>query len=89
MKYQLAKHISLTQVDDEAVLLDLDAGTYFGLNPVGALYLSLLESGRSVDAAVLEIQSQYDAPAPQIHQDLTELLDKLIEQRLIEVCDGA
>lgn len=89
MKYQLAKHISLTQVDDEAVLLDLDAGTYFGLNPVGAVFLNLLESQLSVEEAVLKIQHQYDAPAPQIQQDLNELLASLVQKRLIEVRDSA
>ncbi|RBP48284.1 PqqD family protein [Arenicella xantha] len=83
MKYQLAANISLTQVDDESVLLDLDAGTYFGLNAVGTSFLQLLEAKSSFPEAVSTVQSQYDAPAEQVQHDLTELLTTLVDQGLI------
>ena len=87
MKYQVTSHISLTEVDDEAVLLDLDAGTYFGLNAVGATFLRLMEARTSFDEAVANIQTLYDAPESQIQQDLEELLATLLEKGLIQSCE--
>lgn len=83
MKYQLAEHISLTEVDDEAVLLDLNIGSYFGLNHVGAQFLSALQADKSVQQATAGILNQYQHSAASIEQDLQELLQQLLDNKLI------
>ncbi len=83
MKYQLANHISLTEVDDEAVLLDLNAGSYYGLNHIGAQFLSELQAEKTVEQAITVISDQYQNSAATIQQDLEELLQQLLDKELI------
>jgi len=83
MKYQLADHVSLTEVDDEAVLLDLNSGAYYGLNHVGALLINHLQAQQSVEFANAAIAEQYQTPHTTVTQDIEILIDQLLEQKLI------
>ena len=83
MKYQLADNISLTQVDDEAVLLNLESGTYYSLNHVGALLMAHLQEQRSIEFASAAIVEHYQAPAATVAQDINVLVEQLLAQRLI------
>lgn len=83
MKYQLADHVSLTEVDDEAVLLDLNSGTYYGLNHVGAKLMSYLNDQKTVEFASVAIAEQYQAPRITVARDIELLVQQLLEQKLI------
>jgi len=74
----------------EAVLLDPEAGIYFGLNEVGTRAWNLFgppEAGTgatlaAVHAALLE---EYDAPPERIWDDLLALVRDLLAHRLVEI----
>ena len=83
MKYQLADHVSLTEVDDEAVLLDLNSGAYYGLNHVGALLLAHMQDQQSIEFANAAIAKQYQTPHATVSQDIKVLIVQLLEQKLI------
>ena len=83
MKYQLADHVSLTEVDDEVVLLDLNTGTYYGLNHVGALLLAHFQDSKSLEFASAAIAKQYQTPHATVSQDIALLLEQLLEQKLL------
>jgi hypothetical protein len=83
MKYQLADHVSLTEVDDEAVLLDLNSGAYYGLNHVGAMLMSYLQEQKTPEFACAAIAEQYQTPHITVTRDIELLLQQLLEQKLI------
>ncbi|MFQ3245343.1 MAG: hypothetical protein ACI9SP_001990 [Arenicella sp.] len=83
MKYQLADHVSLTEVDDEAVLLDLNSGAYYGLNHVGAMLMSHLQNQQTPEFASTAIAEQYQTPYITVARDIDLLLQQLLEQKLI------
>lgn len=83
MYYQLADNITLTELEDEAVLLDLASGRYYGLNVVGALYLSLLNSGSSDQECIRQIADEYQQPLTVVSTDLAELRADLLANGLI------
>lgn len=85
--YRLANNISLTQVNDEAVLLNLDTGSYYGLNHIGAELLNNLIAKQSVQQSCLGLANEYAMPEQTIIDDITELLAQLLEQGLIEHLD--
>ena len=82
--YRLANNISLTQVDDEVVLLNLNSGSYFGLNHVGAGLLNRLVAQQSVEQSCAALAKQYAIPAQTVNDDIAELISQLLEQGLIE-----
>ena len=83
MKYHLADHVSLTEVDEEAVLLDLDTGSYYGLNHVGALLISYLQDQQTLAFASSAIAKQYKTPHSTVVTDIELLVEQLLEQKLI------
>jgi len=81
MKYCLAEHITLTEVDNEVVLLDLKAGHYYGLNHVGAFFLKQLSKEKQ--EVISAIAKHYKTDQAQVENDIDELINSLIEQKLI------
>ena len=65
------------QLDGEAVLLDLDTETYFGLNETAARFWTLLAAGNAPRRALETMGEEYDAPGEVLRSDLEELLDEL------------
>ena len=72
-------------VDREAVLLDLEAGTYFGLNSVGARIWHLLEHDGRLRAVFDALCGEYEAAPDEIECDLLALVTRLVEARLGEL----
>lgn len=83
--YQLSEHVSLTELEDEAVLLDLTSGAYYGLNHVGVMLITLLNEGADKTQAENKIAEHYGSPHQQVVSDVTLLIDEMLEQRLLRV----
>jgi hypothetical protein len=79
------EHVLFRQLDDEAVLLDLKSGTYFGLNDVGArVWQLILEHGRL--SLVLEVlQQEYAAEPDVVERDLLALAAQLVGEKLAQL----
>lgn len=75
------------EVADEAVLLDTDAGHYYGTNPVGTLVIDELEAPRTVGDLREAILEAFDVDAETCTEDLATFLADLHEAGLIEIHD--
>ena len=69
----------------EAVLLDPEAGIYFGLNEVGTRAWSLFGPGMTLEAVHAVLRAEYDAPPERIWNDLLVLVRDLVDHRLVEI----
>lgn len=69
----------------EAVILHLQDGIYYGLNPVGARIWQLLQEPRTVGDITSRILDEYDVEPSRCDQDLSALLLELSSRKLIEV----
>ncbi len=72
-------------VGDEVVILDLDGGTYFGLDPVGARIWELIGEGLTLLNVCDKMQNEYDTPRDELEQDILELIKALREENLVAV----
>jgi hypothetical protein len=68
---------------EEAVLLDLKSGTYFGLNAVGSRIWQLIASHNSLGAIRDRLLEEYDAPADRVWQDIEVLAGELVRRGLL------
>jgi hypothetical protein len=71
------------QVGEEMVLLDLESGTYYTLNEVGAVVWRKLGAGETLDAIVDAIVTEFDAEAPAVRDDVARLVADLRSHRLL------
>jgi hypothetical protein len=73
------------ELDGEAVILSLDQGVYYGLNPVGAFAWTLLEHPRTVAELRDAVVEAYEVDAPTAERDLLELLADMAARGLVQV----
>ncbi len=70
---------------DEAVVLNLGNSVYYGLNPVGAFLWKELEHPSTFTALHQKMLTEYEVDSQTAKAHLLELLQRLIEEKLIEV----
>lgn len=81
--YQLANNISFTELDDEMVLLNLNSGSYFGLNKTGIDILKLLIEGETVAEITPQLSEKYSIASEIMNDDINALINQLIDNKLI------
>lgn len=73
------------QLQDEAVLLSLDSGQYFGLDAVGTRIWQLLAEGMPLSDVASTIVAEYEVDRERCEADLVKLLGDLEAQRLVAI----
>jgi hypothetical protein len=72
----------------EVAILHLQAGTYYGLDAVGARIWSLLQKPTTVGEIRDVIVHEYEVEPDRCENDLIALLQRLAHEGLIEVSDA-
>lgn len=72
----------------EAVILNLQTGVYYGLNPVGARVWELVQTPRTIPEIRDFLVNEYAVDPDSCERDLRSLLDELVARKLIQI-DGA
>ena len=72
-------------LEGEAVILDTDAGEYYGLNEVGARIWSLLQEPMTFDELVNTLLGEYAVERDQCEREAERLLGQMAEKNLIEI----
>ena len=75
-------------LQEEAVVLHLGKGVYYGLNPVGATVWNALQEPKTVEQLVHIVTSEYQVQASECEHDVLELLARLQEAGLVEMVGG-
>ena len=71
----------------DAAILNLKNGVYYGLNGVGARIWNLLQAPRSFGELHDILSGEYEVEPPQLETDIRELLGRLAENDLVEICE--
>ena len=74
-----------SSIDDEAVILGLEQGVYYGLNPIGARIWALIQEPRQVSEIWELILAEYDVDRGRCERDIVAILTELDEQGLLEL----
>lgn len=81
--FSAPKHVMARVVGDETVILDLQSGVYFGLDPVGTDIWKLLVEGVSLADIRTSLLDRYDVTATQLESDVLKLASELQSRGLI------
>lgn len=74
-----------SEIGGEAVILNLQSGTYYGLDEVGNRIWELIQTPRSVKEVQETILEEYEVETDQCEKDLIALLQLLADENLIEI----
>ena len=72
-----------SQIDDEIVMMDVEKGAYFGLDPVGSSIWGIMEKPHSIDDVTAKLTQEYDVKANQCKADIKPFLERLIKTKLL------
>jgi hypothetical protein len=73
------------ELDGEAVILQLEAGMYYGLDPVGTRLWQLIEVHGQLRPVLDAALQEFDVAADVLERDLMELVAGLAEKHLVVV----
>jgi len=81
--YEVSAGVRSTRNEDGGIVLDIDHGQMFRLNPVGALILESLSKGSGETEIAEEISRQYGISEEFAAADVHEFLESLEQHRLV------
>ncbi len=84
----VAGDVLASELGSEVVLLNLQDGTYYGLEGVGGDVWKLVQTPVTVDEILRTIVAEYDVEAECCRQDILKLLGDLATRGLVEIRDG-
>lgn len=80
-----AEHQVSCDVDNEAALLNLETGVYYGLDPVGAFLWKLLASPVTVQTLQTALVDNFDVTEAVARRDLLGFLAEMKSAGLVEL----
>lgn len=84
----VAPGLTAAHLGDEAVLLDVNSGRYYGLNELGARIFELAKAATSVRAIMDALLQEYKVEAARLEADLMAFLQEMEKRQLIQVTNG-
>lgn len=81
----IAKDVVSCDLVDEAAILNMKDGVYYGLNPVGAWIWNLIQKPIKVNEILDKLLEEYDVEKEVALKDMMELLEQLLENELVKI----
>ncbi len=80
---QRADNVTFEVVADEAILIDINTGTYFSLNEVGTEFWEMLDGEQTIEQHATTIATKYEVETRMVVDDLLELAEEMAKDKLI------
>ena len=84
----MSPHQVYTTLGSEAVVLELQASNYFGMNDVGTAVWNFLQQPREVSDVIEHIVNNYEVSAEQAEVEVLSFLQNLVDKGLVVVDQG-
>jgi hypothetical protein len=82
-RFQVPSQVHARRFEDELVILDLGAGTYFSLDAVGSMIWDELTGGKTANETVLALIAAYDVDESTARADVRRLSEELVQAGLL------
>ncbi|MCC7308401.1 MAG: lasso peptide biosynthesis PqqD family chaperone [Acidobacteria bacterium] len=76
-----------SELNEEAVILSLKNGKYYGLNSVGVTIWKSLQTSVSIDEIETVVMNEYDVGEETCRVEVLRFLEKMLGEELIEAAD--
>ncbi|MFD0886609.1 lasso peptide biosynthesis PqqD family chaperone [Streptosporangium algeriense] len=83
MAWRLPAHVTFTETDTGAVLLDNRRGRYWQTNDTAAIVLKCLVAEEDLESAVAALRERYPDAAERAADDVRRMVDKLAAAKLV------
>lgn len=76
--------VATRKLGDETILLNLQSGTYFGLDVLGSRFLELLERDGRIAIALHTLLEEFDVKPEVLEGDILRLSEEMRSKGLLE-----
>lgn len=77
--------VFFNRFNDDVVMMDIEKGTYYGLESVAAEIWKLVKEPISVNSLCEKLTAEYNIAPEQCRQDVTVFLQELLNRNVIKV----
>lgn len=82
-RFTINPSVRTRELDDELIVLDLNQGEYYSLNPAGAEVWKALEAGQGLDWIRDQVVSRWPVPPEEGMAMVSSVLQDLLQRGLI------
>ena len=82
---RMSENVIFNDLQGEVVLLNLQTGIYFGLDPVGTRAWHLIQDHGVLGPVRDAMLGEYEVSAERLWEDLRDLVSRLADKELVEV----
>lgn len=86
-RYKAVDEHLYSDLKDEAVILNLTNGRYYGLNSVGVVIWKSLREAATIADIEAAVMKEFDIDPATCRRESTDFLEKMVEEHLIEISD--
>ena len=76
-------------LDGEVVIINLDTGSYYSMNAIGAAIWNLLDAGMPVEQVIATLSQGYPGDPQEVTAGVRTLIEKLLEENLVIVDEAS
>ena len=84
-KYNRNNQLIDGELDNNQIMMDLENGKYYGLNPVGKRIWELIEQPKTFDQIIESLLSEFEVSEIQCKQETELFLEKAVLNKLIVI----
>jgi len=84
-KIVVSKEVVSCDLGGETAMLDMKEGIYYGLNEIGTIIWELIQKPITIQEIVDKILEEYDVDEDTCYSDVSELLEQMLENGLVEI----
>ena len=84
-RVEAPKHVRVCVLEQESVLLNLQAEFYFGLDEIGTRFWQVLATSSSVETAYQQLLTEFDVPEERLRNDVSKLIENLLDKGLLRI----
>ena len=84
----IPKDVMVRDVAGESVILNLNTGTYFGLDEVGTHIWNALQQAGTIQEAYASLIGEYDVDPETLRIDFQNLIEELVKHGLLALVEA-
>jgi Coenzyme PQQ synthesis protein D (PqqD) len=81
------KDIIFSEMDNDVVMMSIEKGEYYGINPIGSRIWELLETSLRVSDLCQTLMVEYNVDENRCISDVVAYLQQLLEKNVITIVD--
>lgn len=85
---QANPEVIIGQIGDEVVMMNIERGNYYGLNPMASHIWHLLNKETSIAAICTQLSVDYDVARDVCESEVCDFISQLINEGLVLTKDG-